>query len=409
LLGLLLGALFAGATSFAREEDKKPAEPNAGELERLRALGYIDFSDEAVPADRAGVVYVDTTRSEPGYNLFASRPLLRAELIDARGNVVRAWQGEGKGHWAHVRMLENGDLLVVGSAEIHGDDGHVDSEALYVERRTFDDRLLWRRELPVHHDIAQAPDGRLAAIFSEDRLVPEIDGQALVRDEGLIFLTGAGDVTERQLFVPMLLARPSLFRFQPVQRRRPKGILTIDLLHTNSIHWIDKPALAARNPIYALGNALVCLRNQDTLAIFDWKSRQLLWAFGQGELRGPHDASLLDDGLILAFDNRLGEGWSRVVEIDPLERRIVWEYRAPNPTDFYTKMRGGVQRLANGNTLIAESERGHAFEVTRAGAVVWDYWTPHRDENGHPATIIRMVRHAPELVERLLAQHATGR
>ena len=37
---------------------------------------------------------------------------------------------------------------------------------------------------------------------------------------------------------------------------------------------------------------------------------------------------------------------------------------------------GGVQRLANGNTLICESLHGRVFEVTPEGEIVWDYVCP---------------------------------
>jgi hypothetical protein len=135
------------------------------------------------------------------------------------------------------------------------------------------------------------------------------------------------------------------------------------------------------------------MRNQDAIAVFDWARGEVVWSWGQGEIRGPHCASVLENGNVLLFDNRLGEGWSRVVELDPVARRIVWQWRAPNPTDLYTASRGSAQRLPNGNTLVAESDRGHAFEVTPDGDVVWDWWNPHRDAAGRPATIIRMTRH----------------
>ena len=41
----------------------------------------------------------------------------------------------------------------------------------------------------------------------------------------------------------------------------------------------------------------------------------------------------------------------------------------PEPTDFFTLTRGSCQRLPNGNTLIANSESGEAFEVYGDGLV----------------------------------------
>jgi hypothetical protein len=195
-----------------------------------------------------------------------------------------------------------------------------------------------------------------------------------------------------------------VFRIRPVQKRPLGNRRLMDLLHANSIEWMRRPALAARHPLYALGNVLVSMRHQDAVAVFDWARGEVVWTWGQGEIRGPHCASVLDNGNFLIFDNRLGEGWSRVVELDPLARKIVWQWHAPKREEFYTKSRGSAQRLPNGNTLIAESDRGHAFEVTPDGDVVWDWWNPHRDRAGHPATIIRMTRHPAPLIERLLSK-----
>ena len=80
----------------------------------------------------------------------------------------------------------------------------------------------------------------------------------------------------------------------------------------------------------------------------------------------------------------------------------MWEYRAPEPTDFYSGSRGSNQRLPNGNTLIADSDSGRAFEVTSEGEIVWDYAVPHLDDEGHRATIERAQRYPPALVRPLL-------
>jgi hypothetical protein len=389
----LASALTLPAAGGAEEAPPAPPGASPEELEQLRALGYVDFAAEAAPAARSGVVKHEPERSSPGYGLYASRPLRRAELIDAQGRAVRVWQGAGPGHWSHVLLLPDGDLLVVGSGSEKPEGGRIDDEARFLERRSWDDAVRWRLSLPAHHDVSLAPDGRFTVLVSEDRVVPEIDTEAEVRDEGIAFVTPDGALQERKLLVPMLLARPDVFRILPVKKRPLGDRRLMDLLHANSIEWMRRPELAARHPLYAPGNVLVSMRNQDAIAVFDWARGEVVWSWGQGEIRGPHCASVLENGNVLLFDNRLGEGWSRVVELDPVARRIVWQWRAPNPTDFYTASRGSAQRLPNGNTLVAESDRGHAFEVTPDGDVVWDWWNPHRDAAGRPATIIRMTRH----------------
>jgi hypothetical protein len=59
-------------------------------------------------------------------------------------------------------------------------------------------------------------------------------------------------------------------------------------------------------------------------------------------------------------------------------------------------VRGGVQRLPNGNTLITESDPGYAFEVTPEGETVWKWANPEVDRNGKRGSIPRVTAYAPD-------------
>jgi hypothetical protein len=115
----------------------------------------------------------------------------------------------------------------------------------------------------------------------------------------------------------------------------------------------------------------------------------------------PHNATLLENGNLLIFDNRRGDDYSRLVELDPLSREIVWEYRAPNPEDFYSRSRGSAQRLPNGNTLVSQSDEARVFEITPEGRIVWEWRTPDLDSKGRPATFVRAIRHDAAAVDAL--------
>jgi outer membrane protein assembly factor BamB len=126
--------------------------------------------------------------------------------------------------------------------------------------------------------------------------------------------------------------------------------------------------------------------------IISWETKRVIWSWGQGEISGPHDATLLPNGNVLVFDNGLRRKWSRVVEVDPRTNEIEWSYQAPNPKEFYTSARGAAQRLPNGNTLITDSGAGRAFEVTSEGELVWDFVSPNRDADGERSVIVRTRR-----------------
>ena len=66
--------------------------------------------------------------------------------------------------------------------------------------------------------------------------------------------------------------------------------------------------------------------------------------------------------------------------------------RTENGEDFFSRTRGSIQRLPNGNTLITESDRGYVFEVTPEGETVWRFANPDIRENGTRIAIWRMLR-----------------
>lgn len=205
----------------------------------------------------------------------------------------------------------------------------------------------------------------------------------------------------------LLASKPELFTFQEVAPAEKGDTERIDLIHSNSIEWMRRPQLAEKNPLYEPSNILFCTRHQDVIAVANWETKELVWAWGQGEIVGPHDAMVLDDGHILLFDNGIGRGWSRVIELDPLTEQIVWEYRAPQPEDFYTESRGSNQRLPNGNTLLACSDFGRALEITSDGQMVWEFLNPAVNQESRRASIVRMTRYQPAYVERILEQFDT--
>lgn len=384
----------------------RPAEVSRAEVERLQALGYADVGPEVVRDGPSGVVKHDAARSQPGYNLFTNAHLCSTQLIDAAGRVVRSWSLEPCYRWDNTSLFPNGDLLVVGreqkpdKSKVDGDRGW--AAGRYVARLAWSGGVVWRTPLGAHHDAQLTPRGQIAVLTASRRAVPEVDEKRRMKDDALTLLSTDGAVLEQASLYDLLKTAPSeQFRFQP--RTQGKGHL--DLLHANSVFWMDDPQLATRDPLYAASNVVVTIRHQDLVAVIDWDAKKVVWAWGQGELSGPHDAVVLPSGNFLVFDNGLGRRWSRVVELDPKTREIVWEYRASEPETFYTQTRGANQRLANGNTLIAQSDSGRAFEVTPAGEIVWEFLNPNLSE-GKRGALVRMRRIDTALVDGWLARDA---
>lgn len=360
----------------------------ASELEHLHALGYVDYAPDEVGLGRSGVTIHDRQRSQPGYNIYPIRALGRAELVDADGQRVHAWSLPGEKAWRRCSLLENGDLLVIGGI----------APDTHVLRLGLDGEEIWRVPLPAHHDVGVAPDGRIVTLTKSARILPAVHPTVPIRDDSVTLFDPQDGAPESLSLYEVLAASADVFTFQDVAE--PDA--SIDLIHANSVRFLTDDDLAREAPIYRNGNLVVCMRAQDTVAIVDPDVGRAVWAWGQGVLEAPHDATVLEDGHVLVFDNGSRRGWSRVIEVDPLTNRIVWEYHSDPSTEFFTHARGSAQRLPNGNTLISESNRGRGFEVTPDGEVVWEYYQPHLDRMGRRAVIIRFYRYDSAAIESWL-------
>lgn len=372
---------------------EKDSVVDSAELERLRALGYVDVVD--LPPERLsklGVLKRDETQIAQGLTFFTNALNCSAMLIDSMGIIQNSWQISPCHKWDNSVLLPNGDIITIHYNPIEKDNANTTRNVRELIRLSWDGAIRWRQQLPVHHDLDVLPDSQLATMTFGYRVIPRFHAEIPVRDHWIQICDTVGKPMEQASITDLLSSNPEAFSFQSVAPSRRYGLAEIDLLHPNSIEWMRNPELSKRKPLYSSTNFLVAIRHQDVVAIFNWKTRRLIWAWGQGILSGPHDATLIDNGNILVFDNGLGRKWSRVLEINPITEEIVWHYTAKSRKEFFSLSRGAAQRLQNGNTLITESTKGRVLEVTPAGKIVWEFLNPNLSKNGKPLAIVRTRR-----------------
>ena len=400
-----LAALIAFATGCGGEREaaapadaadglaRAPAAPGVdpAERERLGALGYVDVGEPLAPEAATGLISLDVERAAPGTTLLVHVHVCRAELIDLYGSVLRSWTARPCGQWGHAVLAPDGDLIAVGR-DPHRADADAKREARYLLRLGWSGERRWRRDLPAHHDVEVAPDDRIFSLTYEHRAIPEVHPEIATRDHAIVELSPQGELLDEVSIYELAAAAPEVLPLHAVAPRLDEDTLEIDLLHANSVEWLRHPVRLDDGPPLAGPLLLVGLRSQDSAVLVDWAAKRLVWSWGKGEVSAPHDATWLPSGNLLFFDNGHGRDWSRVVEVDPRRREIVWEYRASEPESFFTLTRGGSQRLSNGNTLITESGKGRVIEVTADGEIVWEYRTPLLTSKREPGVIVRARR-----------------
>jgi len=320
-----------------------------------------------------------------GYTLCSSRRTERARLIDMEGNEVHSWEYKQGGTWHYAEMLPNGNLLAI-------------IKDVMILELDWNSNLVWKNDIPAHHDFDRLENGNTVVVCRERVLNKTLSPDSLISDYLAEFTPDNKVVwewhadrhaTELKKFVDITF---------PVQNK--------DWAHTNTVEVLRENVLAEKVPAFKAGNILTSFRNVNTIAVIDKASKNIVWAWGPGVLDRQHMPTLLKTGHILIYDNGSHRKYTRIVELDVVNNKIVWEYKANPPESFFSNTRGSNQRLPNGNTLTGEADIGHLIEVTPDGEIVWEYQNPDTLKNGKPQALYRVIRYSPEEVEPLLKKHS---
>jgi hypothetical protein len=298
------------------------------------------------------------------------------------------WQGnlEGKkvagAYWRRAYVYPNGDLLA-----IYDNIGMIKLDK--------NSNLLWEFADPSpHHDLDLGENGNIHVLTSKRTELPDL-AEGPVQEEFITILSPDGKVLHSYSLIDLILN--SSFANLLNRKIIKTGGFYGHILHANSLE-IFNGSLEHKSPLFKKGNILISILMLDTIAIFDLAKQQLVWALGSGLWKSQHQSTLLKNGNMLIFDNKDSENRSQVLEFDPFTQKVVWEYSREKENEFFSRTCGSNQRLANGNTLITETDMGRAFEVTHDKEIVWEYINPYRtgEQNNLLAVVPEVVRLNPE-------------
>jgi hypothetical protein len=150
------------------------------------------------------------------------------------------------------------------------------------------------------------------------------------------------------------------------------------------------------------GDVVFSCRSNSRIGIVARSGERLIWKYGAPDTHHQHHASALPNGNILVFDNGMHRHdlpRSTVLEVNPKDNSIAWQYSGDPPASFFSAHISGAERLDGGNVLITEGAPGRIFEVTKSGEIVWEFVNPFgfRQPNGTwSAAIFRAHRYSPD-------------
>jgi len=259
-----------------------------------------------------------------------------------------------------------------------------------------------------HHDIRRLANGDTLILADIFQAIPGFKAPKLL-DDVIYDVMPSGEVAWRWVITDHMDELG--FTADALEMIKQSGI--VDCFHINSMtplgpnKWFD-----AEDKRFAPDNIMISSRDANIIAIIDRPAGHVVWRLGPDyppyklfdrtvprpvdQISGQHDPHLIASGLpgagnLLVFDNQGSAGYppvpvnvlrgSRILEINPVEKQIVWQYNAADSHaadwTFHSPFISNARRLPNGNTLIDEGISGRFFQVTPAGAIVWEYVSPY--------------------------------
>ncbi|MEE2913481.1 MAG: aryl-sulfate sulfotransferase [Pseudomonadota bacterium] len=347
-----------------------------------------------------GLTYHRTGLSTKGYTLFTPHGDQKTYLIGMDGQIVHTWMFD------HIRpgygrLLKNGHLLMTGSdinLKFPEPPGQGKSPPPFEERvkmlggyhttllevdwdgnkiAEYDNRFQ-------HHDFFRRENGNtIVPIWVElsDEMTKKVRGGYKEYRERLPNLIGDEIIEVNADFEEV--DRIRIWELMdPVKDPISRDVKRWEWTHVNGIDVNER------------GDIVFSARHNDRVAIIDAETRDIRWKYTK--THGQHNPTWVGDGNIQIFDN--GHAGSRVIEVNPENDEVVWEFHGSPYPQFFSGHISGASRIPGGNVLVCEGTSGRLFEVTRNKETVWEWINPFVNmTRGNPTTsIYRAHRYSPD-------------
>ena len=235
-------------------------------------------------------------------------------------------------------------------------------------------KIEWTIDGIFHHSIERGPDGNYWVGYRYPKS-PRPDVSPQFNDEALAQVSPEGKLL-KLIAVRDILKNNNLLRLI-----EPYGY-SDDPYHLNDI----EPVLVD-GKFWKVGDLFLSFRSFSGLALFRPKTGRVLW-LRQGLTLAQHDIQILDDHRIAVFDNNARPGWPSLV-VNGSNRIMLYDFtdnKISHPFDTVlakarvaTPHQGRQIILANGDTVIEETEHARILRLAPDGTVRWRYVSAKAD------------------------------
>ena len=345
-----------------------------------------------------GVTVFKPEKCYSGYTIVVPYRADKVFLIDMLGRVVHAWDSDPNENWqcGFFKLLPNNnwisfDYLLPPEVGTSSEGIWLTADSKFkfksrVAEHDWDGNIVWEYIAPenwmIHHDTPRLDNGNTLLLIEELINAPHISDKKI----------------EDNIYIEITPGKEIVWQWRTSEHYDELGLSEEakklvhkrggDCLHANTLRPLPDNRLGKKDRRFKKGNILTCQRETSILFIIDKESNKIVWKWGKDYLVGPHHPIMLENGNILVYDNGGVAGYpertrfyTRLVEVNPVTKEVVWEYmHEPNKfkktSKFFSSSWGSVQRLPNGNTFSLDCHKGRLFEVTPQGEIVWEYISP---------------------------------
>ena len=380
-------------------------------------------------------LFTNSSESLDGYTLFSPQSSTESYLINNCGEKIPSWSSQYLPGLSSY-LLEDGILLRTGRQSGMGGGIGI------VEMLDWNSNVIWSHSVSSthgrqHHDIELLPNGNLLLIVWDNRTDSEvtqagssttnnsINSEQIVEIQPDLVNGGATIVWEWKAWDHLIQEADITKDDYGIVANHP-GRIDINFLNHNSSDWLhfngvdyneefDQIIISVHNfsEFWIIDHSTTLAESANSTGGTYGKGGDILYRWGNPQAYNQGNASdqklflqhnthwipenYLDAGKIILFNNQVGSqpnpySTVNIVEL-PVDadgfysynggafgpENFDWTYQAPNPTDFYSNIISGVQRLENGNTLICEGIPGRYFEIDSNQNIVWEYVNPVND------------------------------
>ena len=398
-------------------------------------LSFLSLNMFFAQAQQTLGLFENLEGSQDGYTLFSPQNSEVTFLINNCGEQVHSWTSNYLPGLSSY-LLDDGILLRTG--RVMGMGGGIG----VVEMLDWNSNVVWSHSVSnthgrQHHDIELLPNGNILLIVWDEKTQNEvsiagsstintsINSEQIIEIQPDLVNGGATVVWEWKTWDHLIQDTDSQKENFGVIADSPEridvnflGHNNTDWLHFNGVDYneeFDQIIISVHNfsEFWIIDHSTSTIGASGSTGGNYGKGGDLLYRWGNPQAYNQGTSAdqklflqhhthwipegLVDAGKILLFNNQVGSApnYSTVNIVDlPVDNEgnytynsgsfgpvdFDWTYQSPNPSDFYSNIISGAERLENGNTLICEGVGGRFFEIDADGNKVWEYVNPVNDE-----------------------------